>query len=774
MTDNKRGFRLSKSFIRNVKAQVTIFIIIGVIILFSTAIVMYVKNQAIKYRPPISEVVEQVPVEFQPIQTYIKNCVEQVGEDAVQKIGMSGYINYSKINGIIINPSSSVESDAVELIPGSNIQIPYWWYLKSKSSCTNGCQFESLRPVLYKGQGRMSMEEQISGYVQDNIKSCLQNFQQFRSAGFKFEEVRAPAITTQITETGVDLLLDYPLKITYGDSIQTISKFYNTVDVNLNKIYNLATEITNLETKNNFLEVFTLNLISSYQGASSDRLPPLADYDTTCKQGVSWLKTDVIENMVTPMLLSYIPMIKVVGSANFQRNIFDSSLKQALYDQMYTYVYPVDAVLANGIDINFNYIGWPIYGDISPNKGGLIMPSTSLGMNFPKIHLCFKEYRFGYDLAYPVVVELKDPAALNGKGYTFYFALESNIRRNQPLALDLNTSLQDAVSHVDQTPMFCDADKRDSGDITVDVSDAETQLPVKNAQVQFCIPGADGSCSDASCNMGITSISGNKAVLKSNFPTAAGLLIVSKDGYVTQTYSILTEFNTSQKIHVDLTPYANVNVKLMKKTFTSELKVVKDSCDKDINSYPWVFPPFSSLADGNITKSLLDSGNVRYGTSFKLTGLESDEQVSIVITRNDLTYEPYSSIVTLNGDVSQTIQLVPGNYTATIELIKSKQLVIPEETICTCDSLLGNTGCEIGNSFKYDKINQTTLDSVSLGGEKVNFTVSRGDAYRGKPLTFYLIAPDFAGFKSLASLSMMERGEDLGNAYIEDVRPSFS
>ena len=62
------------------------------------------------------------------------------------------------------------------------------------------------------------------------------------------------------------------------------------------------------------------------------------------------------------------------------------------------------------------------------DKGGKIEPSSFHAPSIsplPPIPFTLNRYFSVYDLSYPVLVTIRDTAALNGRGYTFAFALES-------------------------------------------------------------------------------------------------------------------------------------------------------------------------------------------------------------------------------------------------------------------------------------------------------------------------------------------------------------
>ena len=70
------------------KSQITVFIIIGIIILFAVALLFYVKSSTSKIRPPVEKL--EVSDEAKPVQTYITDCLHTISKNALIQIGSAG------------------------------------------------------------------------------------------------------------------------------------------------------------------------------------------------------------------------------------------------------------------------------------------------------------------------------------------------------------------------------------------------------------------------------------------------------------------------------------------------------------------------------------------------------------------------------------------------------------------------------------------------------------------------------------------------------------
>ena len=73
----------------NKRGQITVFIIIGILILFTFAGIMYFTKTVIKedITAEGEPVIADVPQEFQSIKAYTDNCLRQIGERGLLVMG---------------------------------------------------------------------------------------------------------------------------------------------------------------------------------------------------------------------------------------------------------------------------------------------------------------------------------------------------------------------------------------------------------------------------------------------------------------------------------------------------------------------------------------------------------------------------------------------------------------------------------------------------------------------------------------------------------------
>ena len=91
-----------RSFILNKKAQVTVFIIIGILILFVTGMIFFLTKYTIQEQ--ITEegapVIASVPTAFQPIQSFTENCLSSSAKRGLLILGEQGGHIYPDLVGV--------------------------------------------------------------------------------------------------------------------------------------------------------------------------------------------------------------------------------------------------------------------------------------------------------------------------------------------------------------------------------------------------------------------------------------------------------------------------------------------------------------------------------------------------------------------------------------------------------------------------------------------------------------------------------------------------
>lgn len=572
-------------YIKGKKGQITIFIIIGIIILLSVITIIYIRSRVVKEELEVGvEEATEVPDWAREVRPFVEKCIQDIAIKAFKKIGEhGGYIDFEDfyLSGSFfnINPGNPTESDAVSFSTKSKAPVAYWWYMTTPNEC-NDCTVSSIDPSLE------FIEQQVNQYMNRELPPCLNDFKVFREMGFQFEAGN-PDTDTTINLNTVDVTVNRPTEIKLGDKTVSINKFKVILDLDFYHNYMAAALIAYHQTTEMFLEDILMHLVSIYSSVpDSKKIPPIAWIDNK-ESIVTWKKSDVKKRIIQDLLSSNIPLLQVNNTKSPTRLSSSDPMLQGLYDIMFLDALPEGF---ENMDINFLYNpDWEIHFDITPSSGDILKPlttktdDTGIGF-FPTVTTNF--YEFFYDLSFPVIIVIKDDSSLRKygeEGYKFVFALEANIRDNKNLYLwnqgkgtigpidysGVSFSLKNTVTNataclqvngtnkwkcprdnqiydnmglcVDScqtqttfildptlTPsLICDYEQRISKDITIKTFDARTNAPLSDVPIIF------GCGNYRKCPMEATDESG---IYISPFPICIGdgYLKLDKEGYMSK------------------------------------------------------------------------------------------------------------------------------------------------------------------------------------------------------------------------------------------------
>lgn len=673
------------------RGQISIFIIIGIIILLVLGLAFYLRARANRIEG-VEPIVEDIPTQLHPIKNFIEQCIDRTATDAITILGKSGgYTDISEFG--ITHTTDPTTSQAVEFSPESSMNVAYWWYLKSSNDCSGNCEFSSEMPELKsemkKGSERSfmdpSIEAQIDRYVNYNLNECLNDFIDFEDQGFEVMELGKITTTTTVMESDVLISIDYPLEIIKGKVKSKASNFFTTIPVNLKNVYELAFMITSDEINYHFLELNTLNLIAGFSEIDNEKLPPMAGSKFELSSPVYWTNQDV-KTKLEGMLMSYVPLLQVEDTLNYKKRMFDDSIKQRVYSQMDI---PSYGNSYKNLGVDFRYLGWwPIYFDMN-TKSGIIMPESA-STNILPLGIGIQKYDFLYDISYPVVITINSPEAFYGKGYSFKFALEANIRNNKAI----NSSFVSLKGKSGEASMFCDINKRNSGNIKITTADALTNQALEGVIIYY-------SCGSESCFIGETEMKDDIAVLETKFPICAGGTITfTKPDFLGYSEFLSTEID--KDINLPLTklePFVYKNIEIKKK------KIVKGDDGWTLNN-----------------NALELSGNEQAILTFERIGKNGEEEFS--------TAAEYTG----NQDELSELRIVPGKYKVNIQLILNEKIVIPEEK-------------KMISFFQITTLPEIELNPFPAGGLVFDETIAwnAGDITNYNNIEFYSLYIDIPG-----------------------------
>jgi hypothetical protein len=646
---------------------------------------LYIKKQVETTPTEIKAAVEQVPLEVKPIQDFVTSCVEQTGEQGIRKLGSQGGI--TDISDLKINFADPTEGDAVSF---GGIVVPYWSYLKSPNECPEGCVIQINKPVL-RGTSPDSYESQISKYIDNNLKGCLEGFAKFKNEGFDIAEVSDVKTTTTIGDNNVYVGVSYTIDATKDTVKQRMTQYAASFPVNLKRIYSLANEIIEMELNYSYFEMATMDMITAYSGLDINKMPPFSQVEFKQSPTVPVWPIAIVAENFKEAIGPNIARFQIMGTKNYARKMYNGAFVQSISDN---YILGPMKGSYGDLSASFAYLNWPVYLKI--NKGATAVKPVNK-LNLQMFFLSVQTYDAIYDVSYPVVIQIEDKKAFNNRGFSFNLALESNIRENEALTGNY-VSFPVTPSGV---PLLCNENQRVSGNITIIATDLISNAKLDGVQVVF-------NCGETSCAMGTTNSNGR---LTTKFPLCiGGSLSYSKDGYFAKSNQLSTSVNgRSRSIQAGLYKKVKFNVTVLKKEKTI-------GSIKGKRAYP--FNPIA-VPIGESEQAILTFNRVaEFG--------EADLN-QVVVYSNETKFAE--------------IELVPGDYEVGGSLIFNKRVIIPKDPCYKCT---GGTWYNFG-SCDCIEMDEIVMDKLPRGGltfdkPELYWKVVSQDIINNKELYVYVIS----------------------------------
>lgn len=623
--------------LRNImkKGQITVFIILGIIILLIVGTVIYLTRTTVteeveRARPRVQE----QPTQVQPLRDLIETCIARLGKSGLRKIGSTG--GYLDDRILITDPYAPTEGEAVQFSPNTGPNVAYWWHMKSPNSCQTDCVFDSKRPGLKRTDGGVNVEMQLDTYITENLPACIGEVDTYEQRGCTLEVLSRPQVTSTVTDEDVFFVADYPHRVTCEDQSFDTNEFTATLPVNLPSIFELATNLTNYQSQYAILEQATKTIIDTYSGVDSNKLPPFRAFEAgPPSAGTYWIKFTILDKLKS-LLAAHIPLIQATGVQNYHYlaappGVRDPDLYENLYNRQF--ILPNDN--AYPLEARFSYLDWwQPYFDL--NCDGQVCQADTASVFFMVLPLSMKKYQFAYDLSYPVMVEIRDPDAFNGEGYAFTFMLEQNLRNSDTF---LAETAPLASLGTDRPPNnFCDPQQR-SGNATIRARDAVTGRPINGAFITY-------ACGDNHCSIGQT----ENGHYTGAFPHCiGGTLRVTKPDYASFTAPFDVMGAEQREANITLEPITNLTATI------KNYELLKTS-----KRGQWQYQE----AGGALRPPLQQSTLVQ-------------------LKRNATPYQDaHFTAVELTGRTPEQLQLVPGTYEVTITSFLKDDITIPTDTRC--------------------------------------------------------------------------------------------
>ncbi|MEK6969751.1 MAG: hypothetical protein AABW48_04960 [Nanoarchaeota archaeon] len=191
------------------RGQVTIFMVVGILIIFLTAGIFLVKTFLVGEE--LKEV-DPVPLLSDSVNMYIESCIEKTGKNALVFVAQQG--GYYELPAL------------------AEFGLPYYLY-GNKSHIIS----------------KKELEIQISSYMNNELFFCIQDFVPFKKAGLDIEQ-KEIITSTKVFEEKVIFDINFPITIKQNSLAKSLAHFSQTIPSKLGRIHNMSLEFVYLDEKN--------------------------------------------------------------------------------------------------------------------------------------------------------------------------------------------------------------------------------------------------------------------------------------------------------------------------------------------------------------------------------------------------------------------------------------------------------------------------------------------------------------------------------------------
>lgn len=249
------------------KSQITIFLILGVVMIL-VVVVLFIVTRNVAKKTTSKEAIEAKEISFDisPINNFITECLSIVSKDGLKKLGNQGgylftsqggnivdyteagnlFANYkgNKVVYNILKPRFTIGNyyPFVSTEPEPRYPWIYFPYYPDLSSTTPTYKGQNAfgtntMPYLRSSYGPNSIQNQLEVFVENNIDNCL-DFSVFEEQGFKLTK-KEKDVELQINEEDVVFKMNYPITVenTISGEKTEIKDFIVKHNVRLEKMH---------------------------------------------------------------------------------------------------------------------------------------------------------------------------------------------------------------------------------------------------------------------------------------------------------------------------------------------------------------------------------------------------------------------------------------------------------------------------------------------------------------------------------------------------------
>jgi len=475
--------RCNSNYFKSRKGQITIYIILGILILFAAILVILMQREIVVFKPG-----ELIPTKKGQVENFLTSCIKEKGEEAIFLIGLQG--GY-------LNVSNQIQKDASQHLKLSPFTfVPYW------------AKGESTRIPPLK-----DIKKRIDTYIESELRDCLILNQQFNKT-YDIIEKSSIVSNTEIVDKKVifNVRWELDVKDKAGEVISQLLDHVAESNIKLKRAYETAVSIIKTEMNQLMFEDLTIDLLSV-----GHPKVPITGVELSCSRK----KWSVSETRKTfqDMLRVNIAQLKVKGT-----NYVDFPKTQPYFQNHYVWD---TGVKYKDVDVAFSFSNnFPFYFEVTPQEGGVMKSGMTAGSEMIS-YVCLQLWKFTYDVNYPVLVQVKDDKSK----FVFNLALTVHVKRNRG-----NRKSQGVLTPSGVSIEYATADdycNKRKIPITVNtyelIENNETGVywrePLSGVNLTY-------TCLKYKCDIGETNYNfaqkGHVAAMKTNFPYCSGGILRGK------------------------------------------------------------------------------------------------------------------------------------------------------------------------------------------------------------------------------------------------------
>ncbi|HLD98103.1 MAG TPA: hypothetical protein VI815_02165 [Candidatus Nanoarchaeia archaeon] len=433
--------------------------------------------------------------EFSEIYGFFDDCIEINTANALRTAGLQGgYIDTSQL---VFEPGSKFAPSSSQLDFLGN-PVPYWYYVSGNNI------------IREQVPSKNEIQNQIGEFINQELRNC--DFSSFIEQGYVINN-SIPESKLRILNDRVEVSVEMDLFVSKGE-LSGVKREHNVfVDSKFGNFYDLALKIYNDEKKQSFLENFSVDVLRLYA--------PVTGTELSCRPLI-WNPASVTDEIKNG-LSANVAALKVNGDYYTLRN---NQNKYFVLDNI-----NVEA----GTAVNFMYNpSWPTRVEVWPVDGNLMIAKpVGLESGLGILGFCYVPYHFVYDVYYPVLIQIYDGNEM------FQFPVTIVIDKSVPRDA-ISVEGEGSISQEGTIDQLCDFKNTN-----IDVYTYDSNLAPVESSIKF-------TCIEAECNIGMTSIQGNDAVLSGNFPQCVnGKITAEAEGFVPSEYTISTNQGGTANILLD-------------------------------------------------------------------------------------------------------------------------------------------------------------------------------------------------------------------------------